>query len=217
MRIGLLAIPISGLLTAWATVTPQPNPSTDFEAWAHFVTTTYFMLSHLIGTMLGIILLIFGVIALGSYLAMEGGHSGRLGLIGMMVTITANMLFLPIVGWAAFGEPAIGRAYLSGIEGASDVNPGTDFIVIFLLSIALAIIGNVLLGVAIWRSGTLPKWSGAIWIAWTVMFYAAGVLFGLLFLGSSPPTQPVGSLLMTISGGLIVWRVFHQLHPVTLQ
>jgi hypothetical protein len=124
---------------------------------------------------------------------------------------------LPIVGWAAFGEPAIGRAYLSGIEGASDVNPGTDFIVIFLLSIALAIIGNVLLGVAIWRSGTLPKWSGAIWIAWTVVFYAAGVLFGLLFLGSSPPTQPVGSLLMTISGGLIVWRVFHQLHPVTLQ
>lgn len=216
MRIGLFAIPISGLLTAWATVTPQPNPGTEFEAWAHFVTTTYFMLTHLLGTMLGIILLIFGVIALGSYLATEGGRSGRLGLVAMVVTITANMLFLPIVGWAAFGEPAIGRAYLSGIEGARNVNPGGDFFVIFLLSIVLAIVGNVLLGISVWRSRTLPKWSGAIWVAWAVVFYAAGALLGLLFVGSSPPTQPVGSLLMAISGGWIVWRVFHQPQAVAL-
>jgi hypothetical protein len=214
IRIGLPAIPISGLLTAWATLTPQPNPSTEFEAWAHFVTTAYFMLTHLLGTILGIILLIFGVIALGSYLAKEGR---RLGLVAMVVTIAANMLFLPIAGWAAFGEPAIGRAYLTGIEEAREINPGIDFIVIFLLSIVLALIGNVLLGLAIWRSRTLPKWSGVIWIAWAVMFYAAGVLFGLLFLGSSLPTQPVGSLLMAISGGLIVWRVFRQPRPAAIQ
>jgi hypothetical protein len=72
IRIGLIALPISGLLTAWATLTPQPNPSTEFETWSPFVTTTYFMLTHLLGTMLGIILLIFGVIALGAYLAKEG-------------------------------------------------------------------------------------------------------------------------------------------------
>lgn len=119
IRIGLLALPISGLLTAWATLTPQPNPVTEFEAWSRFVTTTYFMLTHLLGTMLGIILLIFGVIALGAYLAKWGRRYGRLGLIAMVITIAANMLFLPIVGRAAFAEPAIGRAYLSGIEEAS--------------------------------------------------------------------------------------------------
>lgn len=210
ISIGLLALPVSGLLTAWATLTPQPNPSSEFEAWSRFVTTTYFMLTHLLGTMLGIILLIFGIIALGTYLAKEGGRSGRLGPVAMVVTIAANMLFLPIAGWAAFGEPAIGRAYLSGIEDARQINPGIDFTVIFLLSIVLAIIGNVLLGIAIWRSKTLPNWAGAIWIAWAVMFYLAGVLFGLLFLGSSPPTQPVGSMLMAISGGLIVWSIFRQ-------
>jgi hypothetical protein len=165
------------------------------------------MLSHLLGTILGIILLVFGVIALGAYLAKEGG---RLGSVAMIITIAANMLFLPIAGWAAFGEPAIGRAYLSGIEEARQINPGVDFIMIFLLSIVLAIIGNLLLGIAVWRSRTLPKWAGAIWIAWAVMFYAVGVLFGLLVLGSSPPTQPVGSLLMAISGGIIVWSVFRQ-------
>ena len=210
IRIGLVLLPISGLLTTWATLTPQPNPSTEFEAWSRFVTTSYFTITHLLGTILGIILLIFGVIALGAYLATE---RGRLGLIAAVITIAANMLFLPIAGWAAFGEPAIGRAYLAGIEDARQINPGVDFILLFLLSILLALVGNVLLGIAIWRSKTLPKWSGALWIAWGVMFYAAGVLFGLLFLGSSPPTQPVGSLLMTISGGMIVWSIVR--HPPT--
>jgi hypothetical protein len=56
--------------------------------------------------------LIFGVIALGAYLA-KWGRSRRLGLVAMVTTIAANMLFLPIAGWAAFGEPVIGRAYLS--------------------------------------------------------------------------------------------------------
>jgi hypothetical protein len=157
--------------------------------------------------MLGIILLIFGVIALGAYIA-KGGQPVRLALVAMVITIAANMLFLPITGWAAFGEPAIGRAFLSGIEEAMQINPGIDFIVIFLLSILLAFLGNVLLGIAIWRSRTLPKWAGIIWIAWAVMFYVAGVMYGFLFAGSSPPTQPTGSLLMAISGGWIVWRVF---------
>jgi hypothetical protein len=167
--------------------------------------------------MLGIILLIFGVIALGAYLAKEKGRSRRLGLVAMVVTIAANMLFLPIAGWAAFGEPAIGRAYLSGIEEAMQINPGPDFSAIFLLSVVLAFIGNVLLGIAIWRSRILPKWAGAIWIAWAVLFYVAGVLYGLLFVGSSPPTQPVGALLIAISGGWIVWSVFRQPPPATLK
>jgi hypothetical protein len=141
---------------------------------------------------------------------LQRGHSGRLGLVAMVTTIAANMLFLPISGWGAFGEPAIGRAYLSGIEEAMRIDLGLDFSVIFLLSIAFAFVGNVLLGIAIWRSRTLPKWAGAIWIAWAVMFYMAGVLYGLLFVGSSPATQPMGAVLMAISGGWIAWSVFRQ-------
>jgi hypothetical protein len=165
-----------------------------------FVSTTDYMLRHLLRTMLGIILVIFGVFALGAYVA-KWGRSGRLGLVAMVITIVANTLGLTITGWAAFGEPAIGRAYLAGIEEAMRIDIGADFIVIFMLTIVLAFVGNVLLGIAIWRSRTLPKWAGAIWTAWAVMFYMAGILYGFLFTGSSPPTQPVGSLLMAISGG----------------
>jgi hypothetical protein len=137
-------------------------------------------------------------------------------LVAMVITVAANTLALPITGWSAFAAPAIGRAYIAGIEDAMRIDVGTDFIVIFMLTIVLAFVGNVLLGIAIWRSRTLPKWAGAIWIAWAVMFYLAGILYGFLFTGSSPPTQPVGSLLMAISSGWIVWTVMRQPSP-TLQ
>jgi hypothetical protein len=161
IRIGLIALPISGLLTAWATLTPQPNPTTEFEAWSRFVTTTEYLISHLLGTNLGIILLIFGVIALGAYIAKEGGRSGRLGLVAMVIIIAANALALMSAGgWSTFAAPAIGRAYLSGIEDAMRIDVGIDYIVIFMLVIVLAFIGNVLLGIAIWRSGMLQVgWS----------------------------------------------------------
>jgi hypothetical protein len=217
IRIGLLALPISGLLTTWSTLIPQPNPTTEFEAWSRFVSTTEYLISHLLGTNLGIILLIFGVIALGAYLA-KGGRSGRLGLVAMVIMIAANALALMSAGgWSTFAAPAIGRAYLSGIEEAMRIDVGIDYIVIFMLVIVLAFIGNVLLGIAIWRSRTLPKWAGAIWIAWAVMFYVAGVLSGFLFTSSSLPTQPIDSLLMAISGGWIVWSVMRRPSPAALQ
>ena len=217
IRIGLLALPISGLLTIWSTLIPQPNPTTEFQAQSRFVTTIEYLISHLLGTNLGIILLIFGVIALGAYIAKEG-PSGRLGLLAMVITIAANTLGLMSAGgWSTFAAPAIGRAYLSGIEDAMLIDVGLDYIVIFMLVIVLAFIGNVLLGIAIWRPRTLPKWAGAIWIAWAVLFYVAGVLSGFLFTRSSLPTQPIGSLLMAISGRWIVWRVFRQPPPTLKQ
>ncbi len=216
IRIGLLALPISGLLTMWSTLIPQPNPSTEFEAWSHFVTTTDYLISHLLGSNLGIILLIFGVIALGAYLTR--GRSGRFGLVAMVIIIAANALALMSAGgWSTFAAPAIGRAYLAGIEDAMRIDVGVDYIVIFMLVIALSFIGNVLLGIAIWRSRIIPKWAGAIWIVWAVMFYVAGVLSGFLFTNSSLPTQPIGSLLMAISGGWIVWSVFRQPPPTLKQ
>jgi hypothetical protein len=216
IRIGLLALPISGLLTMWSTLIPQPNPSTEFEAWSHFVTTTDYLISHLLGSNLGIILMIFGVIALGAYLTR--GRSGRFGLVAMVIIIAANALALMSAGgWSTFAAPAVGRAYLAGIEDAMRIDVGIDYIVIFMLVIALSFIGNVLLGLAIWRSRMIPKWAGAIWIVWAVMFYVAGVLSGFLFTSSSLPTQSIGSLLMAISGGWIVWSVFRQSPPAALQ
>ncbi|MFL6523021.1 MAG: hypothetical protein ACJ71B_06020 [Nitrososphaera sp.] len=99
------------------------------------------------------------------------------------------------------------------MEVATQIDVGADLIVNSVLAIVLGFVGNVLLGISIGRSRTLPKWAGAIWVAWAAMFYMAGVLYGFLLKGSSPPTQPLGSLLMSISGGWIAWSAFRQSPP----
>ena len=42
--------------------------------------------------------------------------------------------------------------------------------IFFLGGMLLALVGNVLLGIAVWRSGTLPRLAGALWIAVWVVF-----------------------------------------------
>jgi hypothetical protein len=79
--------------------------------------------------------------------------------------------------------------------------------VIYALAILLMFVGSVLLGVAVWRSETLPKWAGAIWVASSLVFYLLGAVAGILTTGASLPTQPVGGLLIAISGGWIAWSV----------
>ena len=71
----------------------------------------------------------------------------------------------------------------------------------FGLAIVLLVVGNVLLGAAVWRSGTLPRWAGAAWVASALMFYVLSAVLGMATTGASLPTQPVGGLLMVVGGG----------------
>ena len=69
-----------------------------------------------------------------------------------------------------------------------------------LLDIVLLLVGNVLLGVAVWRSGLLPKWAGAIWAAAHVLMYLSLVYASTIGPASTPPTVLVGAALVVISG-----------------
>jgi ABC-type nickel/cobalt efflux system permease component RcnA len=128
----------------------------------------------------------------------------------MVITITGHALFLVISGTPTFATPAIGRAYLAVNKAVTEVDCGLAVTATFMLGILLALVGNVLLGVAVWRSGTLPRWAEAIWAASALMFYVLGAVLGQATTGSSPVTQPVGASLMVISGGWIAWRVMRQ-------
>lgn len=96
IRLGLLALPVYGPLTFLASLDPQENPSEDYQAWARFVTTNWYVLNHLLGSTLGLILAIFGVFALEAHLA--SGRVGSLGLLAKVITITGNALFLMLMG-----------------------------------------------------------------------------------------------------------------------
>ena len=79
------------------------------------------MLSHLLGSIFGLILAIFGTFALGAYLTTSS--AGRLGLVAMVITVLGSALFLPAVGVSAFAAPEEGQAYLAGIEEFSELPP----------------------------------------------------------------------------------------------
>jgi hypothetical protein len=198
---GLFALPLSGVLIAWSSLDPQPDQNKDPEAWARFVGSTYYLLTHVFGSVGSALLAIFGVFALGAYLA--NSRAGRLGLVAMVVTVVGQALSLVIGGVSAFALNAIGRAYLAGTKDVMKLQFSSAMSVLFGLAILFLVVGNVLLGVAVWRSGTLPKWSGALWVASALMFYVLGAVLGMATTGSSLLTQPVGGLLMVIGGGWI--------------
>ena len=98
--IGLLGLPLYGALTFWSSMNPQPDPETRMAAWSSLVTTNHYVLSHVFGSILGLIFAIFGTFALGAYLA--GDRAGRVGLWAMVVTVFGSALFLPGVGVPTF-------------------------------------------------------------------------------------------------------------------
>jgi len=64
MGIGLLGLPFYGAMTFWSSLNPQPDPNIDYEAWSRYATTDHYVLTHVFGSILGLILAIFGTFAL---------------------------------------------------------------------------------------------------------------------------------------------------------
>jgi hypothetical protein len=206
--IGLLGLPLYGALTYFSSIDPQPDPNTHLEAWSRYVTTNHYVLGHLLYSILG---LIFGIFALGSYLARSS--AGAMGLVAMVITVLGNALFLPLQGVSAFSAPEEGQAVLAGLEEFEELPPifaNTMFGLTGLLDIVLLLVGNVLLGVAVWRSGILPKWAGAIWAAAHVLMYSSLVYASTIGPASTPPTVLVGAALVVISGAWMAFSVLRR-------
>ena len=209
IRVGLFALPVYGLLIAYSTLKPQPDQVADPEGWARFVSSTSYLVGHVLGNVLGTALVIFGTFALGALLA--ASRAPRLGLWGMVLSITGYVLFTIPGVISTFATPPIGAAYLAGNRQVMSLEFSPILTVITLLALLLAVIGNGLLSVAIWRSGILPRWAGVIWAAATLIFYVLGFALGMATTGASLPTQPIGAALMAIAGAWIAWAGYRLL------
>jgi hypothetical protein len=212
MGIGLLGLLLYGAMTFFSSIDPQPDPNTHYEAWARFVTTDGYALKHLFLTLLGTIFGIFGTIALGAYLTRS--RAGRMGLWAMVITVLGYSLFLTWGGVSTFAAPIEGQAYLAGIEEYSELPTslaGTLQGLTMLVSIVLAFVGNLLLGMAVWRSGILPKWAGALWASASVLMYVFGLAYAMTIgAQATPPTVPAGAALLTISGAWMAFSVLRR-------
>jgi hypothetical protein len=211
MGIGLLGLPLYGVLTLWSSIEGQPDPATHLEAWSRFVTTDQYVLGHLFGSILGLVFAIFGVFALGAYLATS--RAGRLGLVAVAVTVLGSALFLPLQGVATFAAPEEGQAVLAGLEefvALPDIFANTVMGLTGLAVILLSFVGNILLGVAVWRSGVLPRWAGALWTAAHVLMYLSLVYGQTIGPASTPPTVPLGAAVVAVSGAWMALSVLRR-------
>jgi hypothetical protein len=216
--IGLLGLPLYGVLTFFSSLNPQPDPNTHYDAWARFVTTDFYVLKHLFASILGTILVIFGTFALGAYLATS--RAGRMGLVAMVVAVLGTALFLTVGGVSTFAVPEQGQAHVLGIDeyrNMPTILAETVMMATMGVGMLLMLVGNVLLGVAVWRSGTLPKWAGALWIAGSAL-PLLGMVYALLPIGAdrTPPTVPIGAVLLVIGGAWMAWTVLSRPSAATV-
>jgi hypothetical protein len=208
--IGLLGLSLYGALTFFSSLNPQPDYNTHPEAWARYVTTSGYVLKHLFASIFGIIFAIFGVFALGAYLATS--RAGRMGLVAMVLTVLGSALLLVILGVTTFASPEQGQAYLAGMntDELPDTFADTVQELTGLAYILLGFVGNILLGVAIWRSGTLPKWAGALWAGAHVLMYLGQGYAATVGAKSTPLVVPLGAVVVVISGAWMAYSVLRR-------
>jgi hypothetical protein len=216
--IGLLGLPLYGALSFYSSLDPQPDPNTHYGAWARHVTTDHYLLEHLFASSLGLILVIFGTFALGAYLATS--RAGRMGLVAMAIAVFGSALFLLVGGVPTFASPEQGQMHLQGIEGYREmptILAETAMMATMGVGVLLMLVGNVLLGVAVWRSETLPRWAGALWVAGSAL-PLLGQIYIMLPIGadSTLPTVPVGMALLVVGGAWMAYSVLRRPSAATV-
>jgi hypothetical protein len=195
---GLWALPVYGLVNLIGTITSQPDYKTDFPAYARYVSTTPFLVSHLAASILGTGIGLLGFAALFIYLA-SGRRSG-VALAGFVTTMLGNMALVALFGVAAFAQPAIGKAFLAGHRDVIALNSsvyGTPLNTTAVAGLVLFFAGAVLFAIAIWGSESLPRAAGIVF-AVAVPIFAIGSLQGNVL-------APIGALLEM---GSAIWIAF---------
>jgi hypothetical protein len=195
VRRGIYTLPAAGVLTLvpWIFIFGGPSIKTDPEGFAQSATSTGSAVGGYI-YLAGLICLLFGLLALYGHLARTRAASWAAG--GMIVSVVGIALALPVFGVLGLARPVLGDVYLAGhkdvtaamvlLSGGTFSNRINSYFGVFVL---VSLIGAIAYGVAVWRSGSLPKWAGVI--------VAAGFVLSMTL---SPFVAWAGALCLVIGG-----------------
>lgn len=195
LRNGGWLLPVFGAATLWATLTHQPDPTTEFPAWARFVSTDEFLAKHLVGSILGLALNTLGVASL-IWAVLASGRRVRSAVWGFALTVLGSAGLIAGFGVAAFAQPAIGSLELQGVAGAHDVYDDVYGIPTFVTLIGGAVLfsaASILLARAAAAIDGVPRWA-------RLAYGASGPLIGILGVAFGP-FQTLGSV-AAIAGGI---------------
>ena len=201
IRWAALALGVAGILFV---LYPAIRPFSDeasLRGAAAFASTSW-ILAHMLA-MLGFILLMVGL--LGLYLVLSDTRTKRLAFAALVSGLIAIGLTLPFYGGEAFGLHAIGQRaveqHSSALMSLAPVVRSGPQLVMFLIGLLILGVASILAAIAIWKSGSLAKWSG-------IPFSAGFALYIPQFFGSQPIRVVHGILVM---GGCLwiaveMWR-----------
>ena len=165
VRLGMLALPLAGLLALVGLYGTLKLGAGGILATGdnRAIVSTGFFASVFLGNVLALTVLIFGVVALHAFLAKSGEKLLATG--AMILSIVGIALMLSRLGVIAYVVPALSRSYLHGnlesIRILDSVFAGPLVMVDTVSSVSYSA-GFLLFGIAVWRSGILPRWTGVL-------------------------------------------------------
>src|ERR671913_2277867 len=206
VRLGLLTLPLAGLLLTWAAI--ATSAFFDFtgarlgpEEVARASTSLGYFLSQFVGYVVGLTLLSVGVFALTIYLSEF--RRERWTMVAMVFSILGIGLLLSHYGLSTYAVPALGEAYLDGVQNAVVLATtifGEPTQSVFYAAFLLYSAGFILFGFGVWGSGALPKWAGVLL-----------ALHAPLLSGPLPDLFSVlGALLLLVGGGWVALTVLRR-------
>ena len=201
VRVGALALAVAGVLFVLYPAIRPYSDETSLQGATAFASNAW-IVAHVLA-MLGFVLMPLGLLALRGTL--QDTPAEWLGFLAVVTTLIGAGLTLPYYGAEAFGLHVIGqeaiRQHSTAIVAlANDVRYGPG-VFLFGPGLLLLGIGGILAATAVWRSGTLPQWSG-------FPFALGFALYFPQFFGS--PAVRVAHGLLVTSGCLwlavVIWR-----------
>ena len=194
MRLLVWAAPLWAALLFVGTLDHQPPPQTAFPDYARFTTTTVFLVSHLVASILGAAIGTVGFAALFVLLVRRG--AGPSAVWAFVLFVIGNTLTTSVFGAAAFAQPAIGRMYLAGQTAQAvalqDDVYGVPLFATAVPGVLLLSIGLVVFGIAVARAGWAPRWAG-------ITLAVSGPLFGIIGVILADVVQSVGAAGLLVS------------------
>jgi hypothetical protein len=211
IRLGILALPMAGMLELATTVLVWSEDTRADRDWAELVVSTRYEAAQFVD-LLSTVLYLFGIFALYACVAMTRGE--RWSLAGLIVLVGYMVSWAVITGTDASVDPFVGRQYLEGHEDAFAIYESGGYTGLLNDAALFAYgwgqyAGFMLFGIGVWRSGLLPQGAVVLGIAFAVLTPIAwAVSAGLGFLGP---------LLLVIAEAWVAWAVWRQLSPMKLR
>ena len=197
IRFGLIALALSGLLFALGIALRGEIDIADPEGFIRAAASPAFVPAWTI-ILVGVVLNLFGTFGLYRYLTYQA--NSLIAFLAFVLRVAGIALVLSLFTFLPVSVPVIAELYQQGNQEVIAIVEANLSSGLLIVGGVAGMIGVTLFGIAIWRHGRLPKWTGVLFVL-SLPLLAFPVTF---------TTELLGAVLLLISAGVIAWKVWQE-------